>query len=142
MVSHDPDNLDQKVQIADTRSILAMAYHYAGDFDRARAIEQNIETISEYQAVVEANLSDHSTQLLIVGQRFKLAELQMLSDRWAKARQTISSAASELACLNDNQQLEGIVANYRAVRNSQATRFRNSSISFSNSMDRKKRVTL
>lgn len=107
----DTDDLAQKVQVANTRSILAMAYHYAGDFDRA--IEQINQTISEYQAVVASNPGDQSTQSLIVDQRFKLAELQMLSDRWGDARQTIASAASELAGLNDSQQLEAIVATHR-----------------------------
>lgn len=109
----DNENLAQKVQVANTRSILAMAYHYVGDFDRA--IEQNNQTISEYQSIVASNPGDHSTQLLIVGQRFKLAELQMLSNRWEDARQTITSAASELVILNDNQQLEGVIATYHKM---------------------------
>jgi hypothetical protein len=114
-VSAEADDLAQQIQVAANRSILAMAYHYSGDFDRA--IELNYKTISEYQSIVKANPGDHSTQSLIVGQRFKLAELQMLSDRWGDARQTITRLASELSELEGNQQLEGFVATFRTMLN-------------------------
>jgi serine/threonine protein kinase len=108
-----PDDFAQKTNLANTRLIFAMAYQYAGNIDRA--IELSKAAIDDYREIVASNPKGFSTKLLLVNALFKLANAQLLANRWDEAHSSISEARRIFSQCEADQQMQGLTDHYRPL---------------------------
>ncbi len=93
LANEDPDDVNQKQNIANTQIIISTAYDRMGRFDDADQVLNS--AIDTYQTLIESGASDVA-RILKIQAEFQLAMMQMYQEQFSECRVVCDSIQQEI----------------------------------------------